>query len=257
MALKEYYIGSHGPYFVDDTSDQFIDPGQLIMRSELASSVDNIVASTADIGSIEAGLLYVGDKTGGNYLEIEADGSIEMHGNATTFEDLIGSALQLKVTGPGISINSAENTLEFTTAANLLDYGYDNYQIRHAWEIGTAIYPHVHWEQAQNNTPNWLLQYRWQVNGGLKTTAWTNYPSVTNAFTYTSGTLNQISYGAPLTPPVGASLSDILELRIIRDNANASGVFAGSNTYTATVGLTSVDIHIKENTLGSRQEYVK
>lgn len=256
MALKEYYIGSHGPYFVDDTSDQFIDPGQLIMRSELASSVDNIVASTADIGSIEAGLLDVGDKTDGNYLEIEADGTLELHGAATVYEDLIGSALELEVSGVGAVINATDNTLEFSTLANLNDYGFDNFQIRHAWD-GSTVYPHVHWEQTQNNTPNWLLQCRWQKQGQAKTTAWTNYPMTTNAFTYTSGTLNQISHGSGLAPPAGAGLSDIIEIRILRDNANTSGVFAGADPYTATVGLTSVDIHIRENTLGSRQEYIK
>lgn len=34
MAIVQYYIGSHGPYFVDDTSDQFISMGQVIRREE-------------------------------------------------------------------------------------------------------------------------------------------------------------------------------------------------------------------------------
>jgi len=74
---------------------------------------------------------------------------------------------------------------------------------------------------------------------------------------YTSGTLNQISAGPGLTPPVGAQLSDILMVRILRDNANTSGAFAGADPYTAAVSFTSVDIHIKQDTIGSRQQFIK
>jgi hypothetical protein len=180
-----------------------------------------------------------------------------MNGGATVFEDLIGTALQLKVAGVGASISATENLLLFTTAADLQDYGYDNFQMRHAWKTGTPVFPHVHWEQAQDAIPNWLMQYRWQRNGLAKTTGWTNYPLTHNAFAYASGTLNQITGGPGLVPPEGAGLSDIIELRILRDTDNDSGAFAGVDPYTATVGMTSIDIHLQLDTFGSRQEYVK
>lgn len=195
--------------------------------------------------------------TDAGYTEVESDGTLVAHGSATTWEDMNGSALQLKVSGVGLSINSAENQLEFTTGANLSDYAYDNYQLRHAWKLGSVLKPHIHWHQAQNQSPNWLLQYRWQANAEAKTTAWTNLKCNTLAFTYTSGTLNQISYSAALTPPANAGLSDILEVRLLRDNSNTSGVFSGADTYTATAAVMFVDIHIEEDTLGSRTEYVK
>jgi len=208
------------------------------------------------IESLELDDLKVGGISDGDYSEFEADGGVEFHGAAMRYEDLIGTALQFKVLGTGVSINSAENTLVFTATADLSDYGYDNFQIRHGWDQ-TEIYPHVHWEQAQNNIPNWLLQYRWQTGGEQKITAWTNHALDTNLHTYTSGTLNQMTYGAPIPAPANVGLSDILEIRIVRDNANASGVFVGANTYTASAGVTSIDFHIKENTTGSRQEFVK
>ena len=192
-----------------------------------------------------------------SYTEFEDDGTMVASGSATTWDDMNGSALQLKVLGTGLSISNTENTLDFTTAADLADYAFDNYQVRHTWRIGSMIRPHIHWQQVQNNIPNFLFQYRWQTNGGSKTTAWTNLKCNTTAFTYTSGTLNQISTTTGITPPAGAGLSDVIQLRVLRDNANASGVFTGADPYTVTASILFVDIHIESDTLGSRQEYIK
>ena len=198
-----------------------------------------------------------GDVSGGDYSAFEADGTYKANGDATTWDDLNGSALALQQTGPGVSRNAAENTADFTTAANLSDYLFDNYQVRHKWKAGSVVNPHIHWEQAEDNVPNFLIRYRWQRNGQAKTTGWTDYPCNTEVFTYVSGTLNQICHGAGITPPVGYSISDIIEFRVFRDNANTSTVFTGADPYTATVSVTFVDIHIEEDTLGSRTEYTK
>jgi len=127
----------------------------------------------------------------------------------------------------------------------------------HNWKIGTTIYPHIHFEQDNNAIPNFLIRYRWQMNGEAKTTAWTDYPLTTTAFTYTSGTLNQIVHSGGLTPPVGANLSDTIEFQIFRDNANNSGAFAGSDPYSGAVDLTFIDIHYEQDTLGSDSEFTK
>ena len=48
MAFKEYYIGTHGPFYVEDTDPAFANPGQVVIKSEvtdnldLASIVDNL-----------------------------------------------------------------------------------------------------------------------------------------------------------------------------------------------------------------------
>jgi hypothetical protein len=52
-------------------------------------------------------------------------------------------------------------------------------------------------------------------------------------------------------------LSDILQVRVIRDTDNASGLFAGNDPYTATVGAINFDVHYQVDTNGSRQEYAK
>jgi hypothetical protein len=192
-----------------------------------------------------------------DYAEFEIDGTLVFYNAATYWHDLEGGGAQLKTQGTGVSFNGTDNTLDFTTSANLSDYGFNNYQINHEWKAGSTIYPHIHWKQKQNNTPNWLIKYRWQRNGQAETTAWSNYKCNTNAFTYVSGTLMQISYGAGITPPANYGISDILEIQIFRDNTNASGVFSGTNNYTVTAGASSVDIHLECDTLGSRTQFTK
>lgn len=175
----------------------------------------------------------------------------------TSWDDLIGAITSIQVQGTGVSLNAAEQTIEFTTGANLLDYAWISYQVKHSWKNGSVCGPHVHWEQTNNATPNILIRYRWQRNGQAKTTAWTDYKCNTNAFTYSSGTLNQISFGTGVTPPSGYSISDILQIRIFRDNANASGVFTGADAYTGVFSITSGDTHLELDSDGSRQEYSK
>jgi hypothetical protein len=71
------------------------------------------------------------------------------------------------------------------------------------------------------------------------------------------GSLIQISQTADVVPPVGAGLSDIVQFRLIRDGANASGLFSGNDGYEATVATLNFDIHYQVDMAGLRQEYVK
>jgi hypothetical protein len=198
-----------------------------------------------------------GNVASGHYSEFEADGTYKANGDATTFDDLLGDVTSLQVVGVGVVADNSENAINFATSANLSDYVVANYQVRHRWKAGSNVFPHIHFEQSENNVPNFLIRYRWQRNGQAKTTAWTDYKCDTVAFTYSSGTLNQIAHSGSITPPSGYSLSDIIEFRIFRDNANTSGVFSGADAYTTDVLVTGIDIHIEEDTLGSRSEYAK
>ncbi len=192
-----------------------------------------------------------------DYTTFDEYGTMVATGNATCFRDEVGPSTTIKTIGTFVTLDGAENTLDFTTNATLNDYAYVNVQINHDWKAGSDIKPHIHWEQRSSATPNWLVQYRWQRNGQAKTTAWTNYKCNTNAFTYTSGTLNQISYGAGITPPANYSTSDIFEMRVIRDMNNTSTVFTGVDTYSGDAELTSFDCHLEIDMLGSRTEYTK
>lgn len=200
-----------------------------------------------------------GDINGGNYTEFETDGTKVSVGNATTFRDeytaLIGSRLESP--SSHITQSNAEGSLVFDTSCTLSDYVIMNPQLNHDRKLGSSVDIHLHWWQASSTMPNWLIQYRWQVNGQAKTTAWTSVKWSSNAFTYSAGTLNQITSFGLITPPSPDSLSDILQIRLLRDTTNASGLFAASDALVASVHALSYDVHIEMDTDGSRQRYIK
>jgi hypothetical protein len=130
-----------------------------------------------------------------------------------------------------------------------------NIQLNHDRDLGTNIYPHLHWWQASATMPNWLVQYRWQIQGAAKTTAWTSIEWTANAFAYSTGTLNQITTFETIAPPSGDGHSDILQFRILRDVGNDSGKFDGDDALNASVYATMFDVHKVVDKLGSASEF--
>lgn len=192
-----------------------------------------------------------------NYTNFDATGHQTMVGTAKPWRDELGDALVLKVQGVGVAVNPTEGTQEFATNAHTDDYLYKNVQLNHDKDLSSSIYPHLHWFQDNSATPNFLLQYRWQISTGAKVTPWADRRCILNAVTYTTGTLNQISHASAITVPTGTTLSDIVQFRIIRDTANSSTTFVGSDSYSAVAGILSFDCHFQINSIGSTDEYTK
>jgi hypothetical protein len=255
--LQQAYLNSPTPE-IETTQ------GAVTLKNGGVSDNENVLEVQNLAGENKAevkgnGTARFGDVLGGNYTEIEPDGTIVGKGSATTFRDELNDALSIQQTGPGVSKNLTEGTLDFTTAADLNDYGIVNVQFNHDRLINSKVYPHIHWFQSSVGSPNWLIRYRLQNTNTLKTTAWTNYRCNENVFTYTSGVLNQISHGFPndVGILINGSVSDILQVRVIRDVANASGVFVGTDPFVGIGQLLSFDIHVECDTLGSRGIYSK
>ena len=195
---------------------------------------------------------------GFNCTTFDSSGHQTMRGDARPWRDELTDALNIKTVGTRATVNASENTVEFTNLAQIAtDYCHLNIQLNHDKDTTASIYPHIHFFQDNNAVPNFLLQYRWQVNGGAKVTSWTNLICNTLAFTYTSGTINQIAYSAAIAPPVGSDLSDIVQFRICRDTDNDSTLFAGADPYTGTVGFSAFDVHFMLSSIGSDTEYNK
>lgn len=195
----------------------------------------------------------------GGYSWFNEQGHLQMRGEARPWRDELTDALSIKIQGTGIAANATEATVEFATNSDLNDFLYINSQLNHDRDLSASIYPHIHWFQAENAIPNFLLRYRWQKNGGAKTTSWTDLKCITPAYTYVSGTIHQICYSTAISPPSGTTLSDIIQFKIYRDNANGSSNFGtpGTDTYSAVAGVIAFDIHFQVNSLGSTDEYVK
>lgn len=199
--------------------------------------------------------------TGTDYTEIEADGTMQAVGAATCFRDELQSVTGAQITSPSADFqqNIAEASVTAKTSARYpTDYITTNWQLNHDWLPGSVIRPHIHWWQTEADMPNWLLEYRWQKQGSLKTATWTPQIWTANAETWTTGTLNQITILGTITPPVGyGQVSDIVQIRLYRDVTNVSTLFGGAEATPLNQDIVNMDCHIEVDTLGSRQEYVK
>jgi hypothetical protein len=224
------------------------------------ATISGVATDTSNFVTL-SGEQYITDKKfgiPGHYITINASGHMTMVGNARPWRDQIGDAVSLQQSGTEVSRNTTEASVEYTILSNLSDFVYTNIQLNHDKDLTCSLYPHIHWWQAEDNTPNWLLRYRWQINGGTKTTEWTDLACNKNAFTYINGTLNQISYSDPIPVPSGSIISDVVQFKISRDNAPNSAVFSGvADPYTATVAMTNFDVHFMIDSLGSDDEYIK
>lgn len=214
-----------------------------------------LASSSATIKELYASSAIFGNST--SYTRFESDGTMEMTGDARTFRDEVGDITKLKIKGVGITEDSTDAVVNFSTNANLADYLYTNVQLNHDRDATADIYPHIHWFQKEDNSVNWLIQYRWHVNCSTIETSWTDVPMNNLACVYSTGTLLQISFTTPISVPSGSTLSDILQIRVIRDVANGSTQFASTDNYSLPASALSFDVHIETNTLGSRTEYTK
>lgn len=196
-----------------------------------------------------------------NYSQFEADGTLQAQGSATCWRDELQSVTGAQITSPSAdfvqNIPEASVTAK-TTARYPTDYITTNHQLNHDWKLGSSIYPHLHWWQTTADTPHWVIEYRWQKQGGAKTTAWTPVKWTSNAFAWVSGTLNQItSFGAIAAPSGYGEVSDIVQFRLYRDYTDVSTLFGGGDPVAADQDVVNFDTHIEIDMLGSRQELAK
>ena len=199
---------------------------------------------------------YLGGVTNG--IAVARGGHMTFNGTATYFDDMLHSLIGQKMESPSSDVvqNIVEGTVDFKTSSELVDYVIMNIQMQHKRKNGAAIRPHLHWLQASATMPHWLIQYRYQKLGAVKTTAWTALKWTANTFTFAPGTtLNQITEFGTIMPPAGDGVSDILQVRLLRDTKNASNLFGVADALNATVAALSFDVHVECDRLGSNTEY--
>lgn len=121
---------------------------------------------------------------------------------------------------------------------------------KHAYKIGAGViwYPHLHWAQTQNQVVNWQIDYKiWAAN--TLEPAWTTAQNrVSDEFTYTSGTLHQITKFASIDMSSYNSAALHVKIRIRRI----------ADTYTGDARFMGFDFHVPvDQPCGSRQEFIK
>lgn len=204
----------------------------------------------------------VGDVPGGNYFQVEPDGTWSNLGESTTWDELskdfVGRNLYL-VAGR-IDYNFVELTLDFSTTAR-----YPNEpigmvtQAMHSRKADSDVKPHIHWIQNSDNNPNILVEYRLYNNGEVPP-AWTlmALSSSNNAFPFTAVGQQQITnIPLPAGHGVGKGLSFTIDMKIYRDSQNTSLLFSGADSYSGEWSAKYYDVHFEKDMNGSREEYVK
>jgi hypothetical protein len=120
-------------------------------------------------------------------------------------------------------------------------------QLPHRYKEGTALYPHVHWRQAADQTPVFKLDYKWFNVGAAIPADFSTYEMSTKAITYTSGSIQQISKNATGITGTGKTISSILICKLYRQDS----------AYTGDCLAYQFDIHYEADSLGSDLEYEK
>ena len=198
--------------------------------------------------------LTIGDIQGGNYTRIDKNGIIRRYGQATMWDDLVGSlvARRLTSTAGRLNYDYDENAILMQNAGDISDSAdrlIFNHQKAHGAKDDSTFNVHIHFEQVSDNKIEFTLQYRIQNNLAAKTEDWITV--VTNTDDHAvlpypgSGTFNQIVELVQV-PWVGCNISSTVQFRLARTDSIAEDILT-----------TFIDGHIERDGDGSDYEYVK
>lgn len=196
--------------------------------------------------------LYIG--SGSDRMVIDTDGTISFEGEASTWDDLRAPLFgqKLSVTKGSVDYNYIEGTITFESGGSISkeeDVVLMNFQVPHAAKANSLFKFHIHWIQDSLTEREFTIQYRVQSNGAMRSTTWNTLTIPTsvanNVFTYTTGTINQITrlFDLDLT---GAGISAIIQIRIARTDSEAGNIDGQF-----------LDAHYQIDSVGSSNEYVK
>jgi len=133
---------------------------------------------------------------------------------------------------------------------------YFTVQIPHSYNVGTNLFPHVHWTTSAS-TPSrsdvvWGLEYTViAVGGPFPNTQIIYATSVIADIVTISGTGQHLISGFTAIDGSSFGISTVLVCRLFRAAGN------GSDTFDNDTGLLGLDFHYERNTMGSRTPWTK
>ena len=207
--------------------------------------VNTIGATAGKIGAI----------TDGDYTEIEADGTIVNHGDATTYDDSQSAVVYMRTGGTPLTLDVLAGGI-YQYRLDLTDEIHSQIQLNHRYKVGSNIDLHIHLvnKAAVGSTAYNVgieVEYMWGGLDGVFGTP-TTLSTVDCSFKDASALTHKVFELAELTPAAGqGTISSYLLMRIKRV-AGTTESLAGNNIF-----LLGVDVHVEQDTLGSRQEYIK
>lgn len=227
---------------------------QVILRSPgtyaLSGSVSGLTTgySVAVDSSGEAATF--GDIENGDYVEIEADGTIILHGEATVWEDLnfsVENSGGPTATHPDdVTINGVFHK-EFTSANNQ-NCG-SSAEIYHKAKLDITLYPHLHLFLKSGEsigTTGVTFTINWELRQSIGTTSGSVDLSATSAELDTTSGANKLNIYDPIGFAGPTELGAQLALKLERSAGDAGDVI-----------VTTYGIHCEIDSVGSREPTVK
>lgn len=173
-----------------------------------------------------------------------------------TWDDMVMPATASRLVGARIQFDSINHGFNFNNNARWNnEYVIWMTQMSHSYREGTDLEIHIHWDQAVNFLPNFCVEYRF-VNIGAAFPALAGPVALTNNRAAFVANVHQVTDGVTVAG-AALTLSHMIEVRLYRDTANASGLFAGADPYAPDVTVKELDIHYRRDSFGSWQEYLK
>lgn len=232
------------------------DPVRIIGPVDLIAHADEHAPGGADplTGVFSSG--QFGDVAGGDYAEFGSDGTLELFGDATYYEDLRIDALSARV-----GVVAPTDETGFRGNANFISRNFVNnqadeiqfpVQLPHAWMEGGEFFCHVHFSPwvvpAAPYAVQFILEYYW---ANIEQ----QFPALAGSYTMTyTGNAAQWFHIVATNPQSllsgNKTISSVLKCRLYRDNTVV-------NNLPGRVALLYVDFHYQGNSLGSGLEYLK
>lgn len=195
-----------------------------------------------------------------NYSQFEADGTLMMYGNATSWNDLVVNPSTARNSGgsaPSWAQFASTNIYAWFFADAQTNEVVFTVQLPHDYKQGSAVYPHIHWSSTTApalQRVRWVMEYQWsnhtELFSATTTTSVSGYEVVGGSST------NLAAYRHNITPfgsidGTGKTISSIIICRLYRDGSHTN------DNFTNTAALFSVDFHYQVDSFGSHTEFSK
>jgi hypothetical protein len=212
-----------------------------------------------NVGLVQKGTIlglengYLGGSA--NHTTFEADGTMLMVGDATTFDDSMVSPTAFRSGGTALTFALLTATI-YTHRFDVGDEIHVVVQLPHSMKVNTKIYPHLHIvnQNAIGNTNYNVafdMHYTWASIGSIFP-AELNELNVKQSFQNIGALTHKMLSFTELTPTVAqGGISSIFMAKITRVNANAQPY------NTADIYTLGFDIHFEMDTIGSRNPTTK
>ena len=211
----------------------------------------------------------LGDISGGDYAQVDTDGTVTLAGDATAWTDLRIEPSVRQAAGVGVPtfekyFDDAPGTSRGVFLYSFTDESvagnekevFFTMQMPHEWN-GGDISMHVHFVPAATVNSSdiiWGLEYAWKSIGEVFGDTLIIQSSTTlrpDDANITAGK-HYVAEFADISPGATADdISSILMGRLFRNSSDAG------DTYTDKAGLLYIDAHFEVDSFGSAEEYIK